>query len=258
MITSAWAMGVVFTIAVFAGKAGLVAGSARLGWRGLIALALLYGLAAFAMGVGLSVVNPMDYFAVFQRFMAWGVGVHFLLSVGLIVWGWSTMRTATGQTKRRPVVGYLLMLPCPVCLSAMLLSCSIFVALTGADPIRVGTGMAFLFIAVILSVALLAGHLMKRGRDERRSELLLGFIMLLTGLYFAASIIIVPVYAKAKALFSIPGAAVGPQLSLRDASILFLIAGFVSGLGFLAHHRRKSLRYGNRDAGHLNHQPGKG
>ena len=77
MITYFWALGVGITIFVFAGKAGLVAGSVNIRTSGIVALALLYGLLAFAMGVFLKVVNPLDYFEVFQKFMAHGVILHF-------------------------------------------------------------------------------------------------------------------------------------------------------------------------------------
>jgi predicted transporter len=51
MITYFWAAGIGLSIIIFAGKAGLVAGSANLSTPRIIALALVYGVLAFAMGL---------------------------------------------------------------------------------------------------------------------------------------------------------------------------------------------------------------
>ncbi len=234
MITCFWAVGVGFTILIFAGKAGLVAGSVNLKTWQIMVLSLVYGLLAFLMGLGLKIVNPLDYFTFFQKFMSYGVAVHFLLSVGLMAWGVYTMKTVSNdQMIQRSRVGYALMFPCPICLSAMLLSCSIFVALTGIDSLKAGGLMAVLFMGVIAGVGLLARHQMNRDRGGEKGGMLLGFIMVMAGLYFAVSIVVIPVYAKAKALFLSVQTVGSAGLSLEQGGILVVVVALIFGLGFI-------------------------
>ena len=242
MITYFWAAGIAFTIFIFAGKAGLVAGTTSIKVLKILGLALIYGALAFLMGVILKVFNPLNYFEFFQKFMSYGVILHLFLSIGLLAWGVYTIKSYVNRKlDRMSKTGYLLMFPCPVCMSAMLLSCSIFVATTGIDPLKAGALMALLFMVVIAGVALLTRRLMRADKERGvPGPVLLGFVMMLAGLYFAVSVIVVPVYSQSKVFFSTASNIVPPSLSLNEAVVILAVSALFLSLGFFKNRKEQN------------------
>ena len=224
MIIYFWAIGTLFMVLIFATKAGLVAGSAHLSKLKIISLAFLYGMLSFLMGIILKVFNPFDYFQLFQKFISYGVLLHIFLSFGLFAWGLYTIKSFVNENIKKRKVGYLLMFPCPICLSSMLLSTSIFSAITGISAIKASALISIIFMVVILTSALLFRHL---------NPIIVGFSMLMLGLYFVISILVVPVYSQYKAIFSLTQSTAKMDLSLPQLMGILGIALLFFGIGYL-------------------------
>ena len=224
MITYFWAVGIAFTIFIFAGKAGLVAGTTDIRVLKILGLALIYGALAFLMGVALKLFNPLDYFQLFQKFMQYGIFLHLFLSFGLFAWGLYTIKSFVNENIRTKKVGYLLMFPCPICLSSMLLSTSIFSAITGVSAIKASALISVIFMVVIPTSALLFKHL---------NPIIVGFSTLMLGLYFVISILVVPVYSQYKAIFSLTQSTARMDLSLPQLMGILGIALLFFGIGYL-------------------------
>lgn len=224
MIIYFWAIGTLFMVLIFATKAGLVAGSAHLSKLKIISLAFLYGILSFLMGVILKIFNPFDYFQLFQKFISYGVLLHIFLSFGLFAWGLYTIRSFVNENIRTKKIGYLLMFPCPICLLSMLLSTSIFSAITGISAIKASALISVIFMIVIPTSALLFKHL---------SQIIVGFSMLMLGLYFVISTLVVPVYSQYKAIFSLTQSTAKMGLSLPQLMGILCIALLFFGIGYL-------------------------
>jgi len=239
MITYIWAVGIGITALIFAGKAGLVAGMSNLKASKLVVLTLIYGSLAFLTGIVLEVFNPLDYFQFFQKFMSFGIILHLFVALGLMAWGiYSIKSFVNGRLKIISKIGLILMFPCPVCLSAMLLSTSVFVAITGIEPLKASGALAAGFILIIAAITFLSRRLMKR-KDNLAGPILLGFVMIMMGLYFVASIIVVPAYAQSKAIFQVAQNMGRPNLPLTQLLGFLAIVFSLTGLGFFK--ERKEL-----------------
>ncbi len=229
MVTYFWAIGTLFMVLIFAAKAGLVAGSASLRKTKIISLAFLYGILAFLTGILLKVFNAPDYFQFFQKFMFHGILLHIFLSLGLFAWGIYIIKSSTPlypPLARGELKGgsYILMLPCPVCLSSMLLSTSIISAIIGISVIKASALISVIFIAVIPTSALLSRYL---------NPIMVGFSMLMLGLYFVVSILFVPLYSQYKGISGLTQSVVKVGLSLEKLILVLGIALLLFVAGYL-------------------------
>jgi predicted transporter len=161
-----WIGGMLFSLGIFALKVGLGLGYGKVRLKGVVAA--LTGYLALFMVIALRK----------------GPYLHIILAAGLIAWG-SYLVGSRGDGHTRTVrtgTRLLLIIPCPVCLTAMTFSTWAALHAFTVHPLLVGLGLGSAF-ALMAGIVLSAARL----RPGNRSEVSLGLAMVVIGLYFAGS-----------------------------------------------------------------------
>lgn len=185
-----WTGGTLFSLGIFAVKVGTGLGYGRIGRNGvLLTMALylaLFELIALLADRLLRIVEPL---------LRGGPWLHGAMALGMILWGIAIiMRPGAASA---PGSSLALLIPCPVCLTAM--SFSTWAALQALPllPWGVGLVMGGMFSVMTLFIMVLV-----RARSGRTSTTpSLGLAMITIGLYFIASLFLPGKVEQAKGMY---------------------------------------------------------
>ena len=193
--------------------------------------ALVFMLAA---GV-VTTINLTAHIDGLQAFFKSGMTLHFIMALLLVLWG---IKLLSEKSAQRTTRGWIpLVVPCPVCFTAILLS-SGFVATFYPGSLWVFIGLFAGYILISLAVAF-GFFLLVRIRNRKGSaEPFLGTLMLYLAGYFLLSVIIIPQFADLDKIY---------RLSLSDSVFewskqnLFVLAIALTGLaaGFTIPSKRE-------------------
>ena len=214
------ASGVLIGILIFALKVSLGCGLSSLSQREVLAVAGGYLLLSLMVGYALDII-PKRYMS---SILDLGVAMHIVLALLLVIAGVMTARRWSQHRcdiSRRTF--WFLSMPCPACLAATFISCSILAGLIDVAPWKIGLSVGLIFFAAITVISSLMKSISK-------SPSTLGNIMIFIGLFYILSILVIPAYlqipkSSSQIAISIPAA------DLINSS-LFMISlitlGFVS------------------------------
>jgi predicted transporter len=223
-----WIGGMMFTLGVFATKVGLGLGFGRVDWRGVLATHLGY-VALFLLAAVLA--EPLT--AALRPVLRAGPYVHAGVALFMIGWGMHVLRGGHadhgGGTSAHSLI---LLLPCPVCFSAVVFSTWTALEITELPPLPVGLGLgvAFVFLSSVLHLSV---WLRGRGGTDHSSRFALGLTMMAVGAYFLGSLVLP---AKIQQARQIHGTFVANNAEIESAAgwgVWALLAGVVI-LGYLA------------------------
>ncbi len=225
-----WIGGMLFSLGIFALKVGLGLGYGRVGPKG-IALTL-GGYTALFMLLAVAAERLMR---ILQPILAKGPLLHTLLATGMITWGVVVLlgkrhgHEAGGEEKSPLKARLLMLVPCPVCLTAMTFSIWAALNVVRLPPLLTGFCLGIAFALMALVVALIA-----RPRSAASSETSLGMAMILVGLYFIASLFLPAKIEAARGMYSSflheNGMTHGHDTTGVLFFVLFLaLVGFVTG-----------------------------
>ncbi len=185
-----WTVGALFSLGIFAVKVGSGLGYGQVGRKGvLLTLGLylaLFELIALLADRLLGIVEPL---------LRGGPWLHGVMALGMILWGVATIMKP--GTVSAPGSSLALLIPCPVCLTAMTFSTWTALHNLPLFPWAVG-----LVLGIAFSIMTLLVMLATRQGSPRRSVPSLGLAMITIGIYFIASLFLPAKVEQAKIMYS--------------------------------------------------------
>ncbi len=159
---------------------------------------VVYGLVFLLAALILAKINLTRHLDLLQGFFKSGMTLHFLLALLLAVWG-IRLLLKNRQDKQATQAWIPLLIPCPVCFSVILLSCS-FVSALYPGSFLVFVYLYAGFILISLTVAAFFTFMI---RKQKKALAFLGTLMLYIAGYFMLSVILIPQFADLERIYRI-------------------------------------------------------
>lgn len=188
-------LGIVLAVSIFAVKSGTgvyyltarMEDRRRRIWVNL-GSALSYGLLFLAAFFLLKGLHRIALFPLFNRILKYGMPLHFALAFGMLIWGiYLLKRTSNRRTSK----AYLtLILPCPVCMTVILLITGFVLSYFPKDGGRALMGVFGVYLAIQIVTVGAFSFWQKAGQTD--PDRTLGWGMLLIAGYFILTVLIAP------------------------------------------------------------------
>ncbi|MBI4177840.1 hypothetical protein HY522_00255 [bacterium] len=228
-------IGVSLSVGFFAVKAGVGAAAGKFGPKELTALAGLYLAVFVAAAVAGRAMETRHVQSWVYPLLQNGVSLHILMALGMGVWGWSLLRTRSSEGGLKKGAAWLVVTPCPVCVSSLLLSVMMAAFVSALSPVRLAGLLGIVFF-VLSGLVYLGSSRLRLGADS------LGLVCLLVSAYFLLSLAVAPAYAKASEIYALSellnsGSRVSGWELIRVAAPAAALFGLGLWAGFRKHRR---------------------
>jgi len=215
--------GIVSSILVFGIKTGIGCGFANLKKSEIVGICAGYFVISIVTGSLIGSVSQ-DFLG---KITGMGLSIHVLLAVLMIAAGIHTQKqwNCGCDVSRHTFV--FLSLPCPVCLTALFLACTMLAATLELTGVVIGimVGSVFFLSALVSSLAF-----QRLGKTPET----LGSIMMFVGIFYVLGAVLVPAYMQTKTMtISTLAMDMGATLTSFVALSIFIMAGFI------LHHREE-------------------
>lgn len=237
MFEQLWMSGILFAFSVFGIKAGIGIGAriyntgVPLGKKIIFigANGTAYLLLFVSMYLLVTRLNLLNYLDHLSNLIQYGMLVHLLVALGMFAWGAKLLLNQhRGATLLR--ASLLLVIPCPVCATVILLNLTLALSLSSLTPLMTTWVLFFLFGSIIaLTLAVIFPYRRRMGSGTR----FLGSAMTLISLYFLMTLILAPLYPEIKGAFAM-AISNNPLSRIKPIPTLILsgISLALAGLGF--------------------------
>ncbi len=264
MIESLWIAGILIALSTFGIKVGLGASaicynriiSGRRKFFFLSGIFLLYLLLFFSLYSLTTHFQLLNYLDRFLQVLRYGMVIHLLIALGLILWGVSLLLRQAPLLQRKrnnhalcnsshdqaPQEALLLVFPCPVCATVILLTISLAHSVFPFSLLST-TGLLFgtFFIISLATVAVLFPFRRQIGKADSS---FLGLVMVIVALYFFLTVLIAPIYQEAQDVYRLASRSMeNTSIDLRSFLVLSAIVAVLFSVGFFSQYRKtNSLR----------------
>lgn len=180
------AVGVLVGLLIFALKASVGCGLAHLSIREIMLVASGYLLVATVMGL---VIDRLSIDLIAGMIRA-GVAMHAILALCLIALGMLTIREWRCSGRDLSHKTFLaISIPCPACMAATFLSCSVLADLIDTSPARIGAAVGIMLFITIPPISMLLKRI-------QGGPSIIGNVMMLLGGFYLISIMLIPSYIQ--------------------------------------------------------------
>jgi predicted transporter len=230
-----WTCGMLFSVGIFAAKVGLGLGFGRASRKIVILTFSTYG----ALFVAVAALSER-LTALLQPLLRKGPFLHVLLACGMLAWGVVTLNSSckpegedlTQHSGRLLTPSMMLIIPCPVCMTAMAFSTWAALSVIKLPAFAVGLMLGLVFASMGLIF-----YAFTRLRRTESPETGLGLVMMAIGLYFIASLFIPAKIEQAKGVYAsfVPGGSAGIDPNNTRAVLAALFAAMLAG--YILHNK---------------------
>jgi len=180
-------VGILMAILLFGVKTGIGCGFSNRSLKSILLLASSYLVLSIVLGSLIGYVDQSNLDVIASM----GMSLHVLVALLLIGAGIYTQKQWNCGCDVSHRTFLVISLPCPVCLTALFISCMLLASYIDMSGTLIGLLVGIVFFISVVSTSLLCKKLGKTPET-------LGNIMMILGIYYLMGAIIVPAYIKTK------------------------------------------------------------
>lgn len=222
--------GMLFTLSIFAVKVGFGLGFGGMKWKGISLTFSIY----LALFVIIAILSEL-LIGILEHVLRKDPYLHILMAIGLITWGVYALKGISRKCDcdETPKGVLLLLIPCPVCLTAMTFSTWVALRAIKLPAYIVGLGLGITFVA--LSLLFYGFTRLKRSANP---DIGLGLSMLVIGIYFLASLIFSAKIEEAKGIYG-SFLTEGNNIDMNNGIGVFTLLFAALIIGYFANKRQE-------------------
>ena len=238
-ITSLIVAGILSSVFIFGLKTGIGCGFSKTGWKTVFVLCLLYFIISLVAGYFMDAIDVTDFMS-----SPLASAIHITLALFLLFGGIATMKKWHAGCDISNKTFLIMVFPCPVCMSALLVSCVALSTVTELNGILIGAIVGIVFILSIIITTAAMKNLNKITKllkiNFNGTPDTLGAVMVFIGLFYLIAAIMIPAYISAGAAKSTSSVVFGTaEMTVLFGTLLMIMFGALLTLAADKNHTQK-------------------